>query len=152
MLAHRMNGFHGPVFLDLQPSRWLPRGMVLVHLVVLVAVARAYPPSLPQQVLLAAIALHGLWSVVILRRVRPAKVIARLELSARHTWRVVFGDGRSVAAELQAAALVSPLMTTLSLCCVDGRRCEVLILPDQVDADAYRRLRVRVRQLVGTQT
>lgn len=147
MLSPRMNGFQGPVHLDLQPSAWLPRVIVAVHLVVLTTLCLAYPPSSPRNLLLGAISLHGLWLVARLRRVPPRLAIARLELSAQHTWCVVFCDGRHVEARLRRAALVSPLMTTLSLHCADGVRCEVLLLPDRVDADAYRRLRVRLRRM-----
>lgn len=149
MLAATMNGFHGPVYLDLRPSVWLPRGIVAVHWVVLATVWLAYPPSGPRNLLLGAVTLHGLWLVTRLLRLAPRRVVARLELSARHTWRVVFRDGRSVEARLRHAALVSPLVTTLSLQCADGARCDVLLLPDTADADALRRLRVRLRQMDG---
>ena len=144
MLAARMNGFQGAVHLDLQPSVWLPRVIVAVHFLVLVTVWFAYPPSAPRNLLLSAVVLHGLGLVVRLLRVSPRRTVARLELDARGSWRVVFRDGRSVDASLRRAALVSPLATTLSLLCADGARCEVLLLPDTVDADAFRRLRVRL--------
>jgi hypothetical protein len=149
MLLARMNGFHGPVFLELRPSAWLPRGIVAVHVVVLATLWLAYPPSLPRNLLCAAITLHGLWLVMRLLWVPPRLAVARLELSTRLTWRVVFRDGRDVEARLQRAALVSPLITTLSLHCADGARCEVLLLPDTVNADAFRRLRVRLRAIDG---
>ena len=149
MLSVRMNGFQGPVHLDLQPSLWLPRGAVAVHFVVLATLWLAYPPSAPRNLLLGAVVLHGLWLAVRLLRVSPRLAVVRLELSARLTWRVVFRDGRSVEAQLRRAALVSPLVTTLSLQCADGARCEVLLLPDTVDADAFRRLRVRLRRMDG---
>ena len=147
MLSLRMNGFQGPVHLDVQPSVWLPRVIVAVHLIMLATLTLAYPPSISRNLLLGAVALHGLWLALRLRRVPARLAIARLELSARHTWRVVFCDGHSVEARLRRAALVSPLMTTLSLHCADGVRCEVVLLPDRVDADAYRRLRVRLRRM-----
>lgn len=149
MLLTTMSGFQGPVHLDLQPSIWLPRAIVAVHLLVLATLWLAYPPSTPRNLLLGAIVLHGLALVVRVVRVSPAQAVARLELSARLTWRVVFGDGRRVDAQLRRAVLVSPLITTLSLRCADGARCDVLLLPDTVDADAFRRLRVRLRRMEG---
>ena len=149
MLSARMNGFQGPVHLDLRPSVWLLRGLVAVHVVVLATLWLAYPPSALRNLLLGAIVLHGVGLVVRQLRVSPQRAVARLELSARLTWRVVFRDGRRVEARLRRAALVSPLVTTLSLQCADGERCEVLLLPDSVDADAFRRLRVRLRRMVG---
>jgi hypothetical protein len=145
MLIGRMNGFQGLVIVDLTPSAWLPRALLTLHVSVMVALLLGYPTSWPRNLLLAAIALHGLWSA----RAARTLDIARLELSARQTWRVVFCDGRGLDARLLRAPWVSPLLTALTLACADGVERQVVMLPDMVDADAFRRLRVRLRKLDG---
>lgn len=137
-----MNGFQGPVIVTLKPSRWLPRAVVALHLGALCMLLLAYPPSLPRHLLLVAIAANALWS---LRAARSVD-IARLELSPRDTWRIVFRDGHAQDARLLRASWVSPLFTTLSLACADGVQRQILLLPDMVEADAFRRLRVRLRR------
>jgi len=140
MLIGRMNGFHGPVILDLMPSAWLPRARLALHVVVFCTMALAYPSSWPRNLLLLAIAGHGLWKP----RAADARDIARLELGARQRWRVVFCDGRGLDARLLRAPWVSPLLTTFTLACADGVERQVVLLPDMVEAQAFRRLRVRL--------
>ena len=142
MLMHRMNGFQGPVIVTLKPSLWLPRAVVALHGSALCMLLLAYPPSWPRLVLLVAIAVSALWSL----RAAHTADIARLELSPRDTWHIVFCDGRRLDARLLRAPWVSPLFTTLSLACADGVERQILLLPDMVEADAFRRLRVRLRR------
>ena len=142
MLLGRMNGFQGPVILTLKPSLWLPRAVLALHLSALCMLLLAYPPSWPRHLLLVAIAASALWSL----RAAHTADIARLELSPRDTWHVVFCDGRGLDARLLRAPWVSPMFTTLSLACADGVERQILLLPDMVEPDAFRRLRVRLRR------
>ena len=141
MLSCRMNGFHGPVILDLKPSAWLPRALLALHVAVSSTLLLAYPPSWPRHLLLLAVVAHACWSL----RAARTLAIARLELSASHTWHVVFCDGRALDARLLRIIWVSPLLTALTLACADGIARQLVLLPDMVDADAFRRLRVRLR-------
>lgn len=142
MLGSRMNGFHGPVVLELRPSRWLRRALLAVHGLVCVLLVWAYPASWQRNVLLAALLAHLPWSLALARKT----VITRVEVDARQQWRVVFCDGRALDARLAGAPWVSPLFTTLVFACADGIPRQVVLLPDMVEADAFRRLRVRVRR------
>ena len=145
MLLPRMNGFQGPLSLDLKPSAWLPRALLALHVAVLCLLLLAYPPSWPRNLLLTAIAAHTLWSL----RATHRADITRLELDARQHWRVVFCDGRSLDARLLRAPWVSPLFTVLSLACADGVEHQLVLLPDMVEAESFRRLRVRLRKIDG---
>ena len=143
MLCLRMNGFNRPVHLRVRPSRWLPRVLALAHGVTLVVMSCAYPPALGRSALLVAVATHGLWQWYRCMRHRP-DAIGCLELGLRQAWRVTLVDGRIFEARLLRAAVVSPLLTALTLRLADGVCREVLLLPDMVEADAFRRLRVRL--------
>ena len=142
MLVGRMNGFQGPVILDLTPSAWLSRARLALHALVFCTLLMAYPVSWPRNFLLLALAGHALWS----QRAARVMEIARLELSARQHWRVVFCDGRALEARLVRAPWVSPLLTSLTLACADGVERQCVVVPDMVEAQAFRRLRVRLRR------
>lgn len=142
-----MNGFHGPVVLEVRASPALRHGLRALHGLLCGALLLGYPASWPRTGLLAAIALHLPWS---LRRARALDIVG-LELDARHRWRVMLRDGRVLDARLIGAPWLSPLFTTLVLACADGVERQLVLLPDMVDGDAFRRLRVRVRRLQGAQ-
>ena len=142
MLGGRMNGFLGPVVLDLRPSPWLRRALLTVHALAAAALLFGYPASWPRNLLLAAMATHLPWSLGAARRLD----IARLELDVQGAWRVVCRDGRVLDARLVSAPWLSPLFTTLEFACADGVARQLVLLPDMVDSDAFRRLRVRVRR------
>ncbi len=140
-----MNGFQGPVIVTLKPSLWLPRAVVALHASAFCMLLLVYPPSWPRHLLLVAIAADTLWSLRASLRID----IVRLELSPRERWHVVFCDGRALDARLLSAPWVSPLFTTLTLACADGIERQILLLPDMVEPDAFRRLRVRLRRDEG---
>lgn len=140
-----MNGFQGAVIVDVKPSAWLPRALLALHVAVACTLLTAYPPSWPRDLLLLAVAAHAWWSVHNARSL----AIARLELSAAQHWHVVFCDGCRLAARFKRSSWVSPFLTAITLACADGVERQVVLLPDMVEADAFRRLRVRLRRLVG---
>lgn len=135
-----MNGFHGPVHLELQPSAWLPRAVLALHGATCAALLLAYPWSWPRTVLLCAVLIHAHWSVRAARRVE----VTRIELGARDSWRLVLCDGRCLEARLLRAPWVSSWLTAFTLACKDGKQRHIVLLPDMVDGDALRRLRVRL--------
>ena len=144
MLAHRMSGFHGPVYLALRPSALCARVLVAAHVLALAAVLVCYPTSLARTLLLLAITLNGAISLHQLLRPRADAVVAVL-LGTYDAWQVSLADGRVLSARLARPPYVSVYLTALSLRVADGRVRHVLILPDNANADAFRRLRVRLR-------
>lgn len=144
MLARRMSGFHEAVYVALRPSTRLLGAMLAAHLLAGGAVAVLYPPSLEQGVLMAAIALNAFCLRARLARPR-ADDIAAVLLGSNDEWRVSLADGSVVAARLALEPYVTVYLTALTLTLADGRRRHVLLLPDNVEANAYRRLRVRLR-------
>ena len=143
MLMGRMNGFDGPLALDLRASHWLRRALLCVHALICGALLLAYPSSWPRNLLILAVAAHLPWSLKAAR----VRSIVRLEFDAGHHSRVLFCDGRWLDARLTAAPWLSPHFTTLVLTTADGVRHPLVLLPDMVDGDAFRRLRVRVRRM-----
>ncbi|MEO1765659.1 protein YgfX [Thiobacter aerophilum] len=124
-----------------------PRLMLLLALlyasaglcVVVVPLPRPLQLMLLTMLLLAAahsIWLHGLG--------RHRRAIQRLELDAQGQLYVIDGTGQPQRARVSAASFVTPWLTVLDFATERGRRT-LLIMPERVDAEAYRRLRVWLR-------
>ena len=143
MLAHRMSGFHGAVYLTVRPSLLLRRTAASAHLLAACAMAALHPATVAQGLLIAAIALHGWYLHLRLSRPRAGDVAAVL-LSSTDEWRVTLYDGRVLGARLARPPHISVYLTALSLTLTDGHTRSVLLLADNVDPDACRRLRVRL--------
>ena len=145
MLVDAMSSYHGTVCVEVRASRCLPRVLACAHGASMLLVACGWPAGVASSALLGAIALHG----VLLQRAlaRRGEDVRRVELDPRGRWRLGVADGRVLHAELRAAPLVLPWLTALSFGCADARRRELLLLPDMVDADAFRRLRVHLLRL-----
>lgn len=144
MLGRRMAGFQGAVYLVVRPSLRLRRAACAVHVLAVVVIAWAYPLSVPALLLLAALAGNA-WRID-RRLAHPAcDDIAELVFSASGEWRIRSVDERVQGARLACPALVTAGLIALSLRGDDGRLRHVMLLADNVDADARRRLHVRLR-------
>ena len=61
------------------------------------------------------------------------------------SWLVSFDGQESVKAELLSGCLVQPWLTVLQFRLPDRRRKSLILLQDNMDKDAFRRLRVRLK-------
>lgn len=99
-----------------------------------------------------ALAAHLVW---ILRKHtwrNAAGSVVELELRQNCSVSLLTSAGRWVDYQVSRATFVSPLLTVLDLRAEAGhRRCSVLIAPDSLDADSFRRLRVWLRWRCGGQ-
>ena len=139
-----MSAFQGPVYVALRPSTLLRRTLIITHLAVGVMVAVAYPFSLPQCALIGAIGINGVFSTWRNARRRYDDVTAVL-LTSSDDWQVGLRNGAVLNASLVTDPFITRYLTVLSLKLESGSVKRVLMLNDNVDADAYRRLRVRLR-------
>lgn len=92
-------------------------------------------------VLLAAAASHAVWRHGLGRHPRA---IRRLDLDAEGRVYLMDGSGQPQPARIQASSVVTPWLTVLDFATETGRR-SLLLTPERVDAEAYRRLRVWLR-------
>jgi len=83
------------------------------------------------------VALHGLR--------RSARAIVLLVWDRRGRWRLLQRDGRLLDVRLEPGGYTHPKLVVLTFRTRPGRRLQVLLVPDMVDADHLRRLRVRLR-------
>ena len=128
------------------PSRILAGTLTVAHAVGLAVVLIVTLPVWAKLLLGAAIAASCAWSIYSSALLRAKRAIVELEV----------GEGASVsyrvrgdiwrAARLLDSSFVSPRLTVLNLRPEGGRLTRHLtLLPDNVDADAFRRLRVLLR-------
>ena len=82
--------------------------------------------------------------------VRQERDIAALMLDAEDHWQILQRDGRTVDAEFGPFQYVTPWLTILGLS-MDGRRLYFIYTQELLDADTFRRLRVRLLHRVQTQ-
>lgn len=143
-----MPGFEGPIVLHLRPSASLRWTAVALHALAFVLIGAGYPAVLLKYLLLTAI-LFDAWRCDSRFRRPPAREVATLLLGANDSWQLIGRDGLPRRADLVRAPLVSPFVTALTFRCEDRSRRHVLLLGDNVDADAFRRLRVRLRRTDG---
>lgn len=139
-----MPGFEGPIYVALRPSASLAHVLLAAHAAAVAAIAFLFSVTLPQLALIAAIGFNGAASLWTLRRRRPNDVTALL-LTSHDGWQVSLRDVRQIGASLAATPYVTRKITVLPLKLDDGTVKRVVLLPDGIDPDAFRRLRVRLR-------
>lgn len=134
------------VFVEFAPSRAAGAAIGLLGAATTAVILTL--PIVPWQQALAILAVAGwtfcAWRTHALRRGRTACVAMRL--APNRLVAVTLADGRVLAGYVRRSSYVSARLTTI-VWCADGERRSrsILILPDMVSADAFRRLRVMLR-------
>jgi hypothetical protein len=126
------------------PSKTLALTFLLVWVLTL-GVVSALPFSWPIDAGLAtAVLVYGAWSFhhhCLLR----GDVITEANVRADGGWEVTTARNGTMAGDLRPDNLVLPWLTVLNFKLADERRRSLLLLSDNVAADTFRRLRVRLR-------
>lgn len=136
-------GFSAPIDLTVGGSWRLAGLSTAVHLAGALALTGILPPGWASGALILIVVAAGCWSA---RRFLgyPDLPVQRVQLFADGRWRV-WCKGRVHDAELGDGCLVSPQLTILPLRVGSKRIRYVLLTTDNVQADSFRRLRVRLR-------
>ncbi len=135
-----------PLHLELRPSRILAALLLAVHggaagCVLIV------PLPWPMHMVLVGAVLFSLYRTASRRALLAShRAVTRLVWDELGEWVVVFGNGDELPAHLLPDSFVSPLGVVLNLASlVPPGRYAVVILPDSLDRNSFRRLRVRLR-------
>lgn len=133
------NAFAAPLRLELKPSRYVRYGLFVLHLTLLAVV-----PALPNPFYMGLYLGLILLSVL---RLRQSPQIQRLVWRSDGFWEI---DAEDRFACLAAPPCVYPGLVILRLQWVEWQlsgRClaPLVILPDSLDEQSFRRLRVRLR-------
>ena len=127
-----------PLAIALQPSRQLGGLLLAAHAAALAAVFLADLPAALQAALAAAVAMSG-W------RLRQARRIQRLDLGSDGRVRLEYADGRCLDAVPERQSTVTARLCLLLLLHARGSET-LLLLPDALDGEDFRRLRLWLRQ------
>jgi len=139
-----MAAIDGPIYLSVQPSPQLRRGIVSAHAVAAALAFVSFPGDWLRIGVSLLIVMNGWWQHRRSRLVRPDAVAAVL-LTSGGQWCLSLHNGQVLDAQLRRALVITPQLTTLSFDDQNQRRRELALLPVNVPGAAFRRLRVRLR-------
>ena len=130
---------------DYRPSRWLLLALVVIAALALIAIALCGLNAWIKLVLAALVAAYALHSS---RRFLRPPFVHIMWHSAGH-WRLRDVAEREQVAELHHAVVLGALIVLMLR--VDPKRiCSFVLLPDNVDEEIRRRLRVRLARANST--
>ena len=140
-----------PLDLHLQPSRRLAALLIAAHGGVAASLAAlvAVNPRIPLWlivVLLSAVAASLVWQLV---RMFGARRIVRLALHKDGALDYRRQDGETASVRVDPQSMVAPWLTVLLLRRTQGRRLALTLLPDALDEEDFRRLRLWLRWLAA---
>ena len=118
--------------------------IILSHSLALFSLALIGAPGLLSATLFAAV-LASLYRSILLhaRRSHPA-AICRLVWKDGEECVLTWSSGKQLTARMQARAFVMPWLVALHLKDSDGKSFRLALLPDMLDREVFRRLRVRL--------
>lgn len=136
------SGYAAPLRLELRRSRRLALYLAVIHAGAL-ALVPLLPLGVPVGALLAALILLCLVRNVSTRvLMRGRRDIVALVWTREGDWRLQERGGRLHVCRLRPGSYVHPGLTVLNFS--GGRRCSVVLLPDSLEPETFRRLRVRL--------
>jgi toxin CptA len=142
-----------PLSLSLRPSYYLATAFVLAHVLAGAAIAGIGPPFPVTIGSWFAIAANCGFAVYRFALLRSARSIVGFELREKGEATFVERGGRAHEGHVSGSSFVAPYLTVLNFRANEGRAVRhALILPDSLDPDEFRRLRVRLRWECSTTT
>ncbi|NNF96564.1 MAG: hypothetical protein HKM94_06540 [Halobacteria archaeon] len=139
--------YASPLVLEPGVSRYLILYLVVIHTLALAVVAA--PLNLPVALrfgIAVVILLSFIWQWRRTCKHHPAR-IHRLVWEADDDWTLWCNDSTELVGQLRPESYESTLLVILRLQLQQGGQRTVVILPDMLDRQSFRRLRVRLRQV-----
>jgi len=130
----------------LRPSRILAAILVIAHGAALAAVALAGMPAwLQQWVLTVSLVVNVVFEVWKAALLRAPNAVVAIEIARDDTLSIQTRRGKWVSCEVLGSSYVVSFMVILDLKGKDGAGRRAVILPDSLDAEDFRKLRVWLR-------
>ena len=129
----------------LGPSRQLAFGLSALYVGAIPCALVNDLPMVVQGLVIVSVVIAWLRCMTLHATCRAARAIVLLVWDRRGQWRLIQRDGRMLDAGLERGAYSHPALVALPFSTRDGRRVCVLIVPDRIDVEDLRRLRVRLR-------
>lgn len=138
--------FAAPLIIDITPSRRV-RGLIIAVTVATALFVLALPFYSWQKALLFTFVVgYGLRTLWQLTRPKSGVDVIRVVWDEAGLWWTLRANGDRVEARLQNSTYIQPFVVILQLKCVESKqRFSHILTHDNCDADALRRLRVRLR-------
>jgi toxin CptA len=128
------------------PSRILATVLAVAHSAALAVMLIVTLPAWARLLMAAAIIASGAWSILRAALQRSRSAIVELEAGEGGRISCRTRDGRWREGQVLASSFVSPWLTVLNLRVAGAARAtHLLILPDNLEKEAFRRLRVLLR-------
>jgi hypothetical protein len=133
-----------PLRLEPGVSRRLGGFLVLSHGAALVVLPFCGLPPLPVTAIALGVVLSWLRTRRHEVRRRDPDSLASLVWEEGNRWRLTLRSGRDTGATLRPFVFMQPWLVILHFRRDDGRAARLVLLPDMLDEDSFRRLRVRL--------
>jgi toxin CptA len=137
----------GPKF-SLQRSRYLTSFLLLLHVASLFLIAVLVLP-LWLKLLLVSLILLNAWHSIGLHGLRLASDAVNVVWLNELGWQLQTRRGKILTGQLLGSSFITPGLTVLNFCCTK-RKLSLVILPDAIEAAAFRHLRVYLTTLKPT--
>lgn len=138
-----MNPFAGTLEIKPGTSHLVCVVLMFISLPALIVIFFSELPLLIRVILSCSVLI---WLAMAVREhgYHQGKAITCAILRSDNTWRITLGNADPVSAELLPGCLVQPRLTVLQFSLPERRRKTLILSPDNVDANDFRRLRVRL--------
>jgi len=138
--------YASPLVLEPGVSRYLISYLVVIHgLALAVVAAPLNMPAVFRVALAVVIVISFIWQWRRTRLNNPARIY-RLMWEVDDDWTLWCNDSSEIVGQLRPESYESTWLVILRLQLQQGGRRTIVILPDMLDRQSFRRLRVRLRQ------
>lgn len=138
--------YASPLVLEPGVSRYLISYLVVIHgLALAVVAAPLNMPAVFRVALAVVIVISFIWQWRRTRLNNPARIY-RLMWEVDDDWILWCNDSSEIVGQLRPESYESTWLVILRLQLQQGGRRTIVILPDMLDRQSFRRLRVRLRQ------
>ncbi len=132
--------------ITLRPSRILTAILVLAHGAAIAMVALAGMPLWPELIAIAALAANLVYDLRQTALLRAPGALIALEIASDDKLTVKTRRGEWIECAVLGSTYVTSFLTILNLKVIDsGRNTRAVILPDSLEAEDFRKLRVWLR-------
>lgn len=146
MSPNLYNKFDRPLCLEFRPSRILQLSIGLTHLAALVSLMLASLQSVALAALAILVIANALYLYACYTSMAMPASIRKLGWSPAQGWRLPQRDGESLPLSLREPLFVSRHLLVARFASHRYRHHSLLVVADSLNADDFRRLRVRLLQ------
>ena len=138
------HAYAAPLALEIAPSIPLTLALTGAHGGAVAVLAMLPVPEGLIAVLTILVVAHAVYAIRRHALLRDASSVVRVLWDAQDQWTLTRRDGTTFSARLLPGSYLHPLLTVLNFKVANWRRTSVVMVPQRVDAEGFRQLRVRL--------